>query len=38
LVPITAEVTAGAVAALDLGAGGQVWVTVKATEVDTYAA
>jgi len=36
--PITAEVTPAAVAALDLGAGGDVWVTVKATEVETYPA
>jgi molybdate transport system ATP-binding protein len=36
--PITAEVTAAAVADLDLGAGGDVWVTVKATEVEAYPA
>jgi molybdate transport system ATP-binding protein len=37
-VPITAEVTARSVAELDLGAGGDVWVAVKATEVETYPA
>jgi molybdate transport system ATP-binding protein len=34
--PIVAEVTAGAVAALDLVDGAAVWVAVKATEVDVH--
>ncbi len=34
--PIVAEVTPAAVAELDLGSGGAVWVAVKATEVDRY--
>ncbi|MDQ3974472.1 MAG: TOBE domain-containing protein, partial [Actinomycetota bacterium] len=34
--PIVAEVTPAAVAELDLGRGGPVWVSVKATEVDLY--
>ncbi len=38
VLPITAEVTAASVADLELGAGGTVWVSVKATEVDTYPA
>jgi molybdate transport system ATP-binding protein len=37
-VPLVAEVTPAAVADLDLGPGETVWVTVKATEVDVYAA
>ena len=35
-VPVVAEVTPAAVAALDLGSGGEVWVSVKATEIDLY--
>ena len=35
-VPIVAEVTASAVAALDLAAGGDVWVAVKATALRVY--
>lgn len=35
---ITAEVTPQAMAALDLGAGGSVWVSVKASEVAAYTA
>ena len=35
-VPLVAEVTAAAVAELHLADGGQVWASVKATEVDTY--
>jgi molybdate transport system ATP-binding protein len=35
-VPLTAEVTHGATAALDLAAGGEVWVAVKAAEVRAY--
>ena len=35
-VPLIAEVTVGAVSALHLADGGTVWVSVKATEVDTY--
>lgn len=37
-VPLVAEVTAGAVAELSLGDGGEVWVSVKATEVAVYPA
>ena len=37
-IPVVAEVTPGAVAELGLAAGGEVWVSVKATEVDVYAA
>lgn len=37
-VPLVAEVTPAAVAALDLADGGDVWVAVKATEVDVYPA
>ena len=37
-VPLVAEVTAGAVADLSLGDGGEVWVSVKATEVAVYPA
>jgi molybdate transport system ATP-binding protein len=36
--PITAEITPDARAALGLRMGSQVWVTVKATEIATYAA
>jgi molybdate transport system ATP-binding protein len=36
--PVVAEVTPAAVAALDLGVGGDVHVSVKATEVDLYPA
>jgi molybdate transport system ATP-binding protein len=35
-VPLIAEVTAAAVADLDLAAGGPVWAALKATEVDVY--
>jgi molybdate transport system ATP-binding protein len=37
-VPLVAEVTAGAVSALDLAAGGPIWATVKATDIDVYPA
>ncbi|MDP8978690.1 MAG: TOBE domain-containing protein, partial [Actinomycetota bacterium] len=37
-VPVVAAVTPAAVAALDLGRGGTVWVSVKASEVDLYPA
>jgi molybdate transport system ATP-binding protein len=37
-VPIIAEVTAGAVSDLDLTEGGEVWVSVKATEITVYPA
>jgi molybdate transport system ATP-binding protein len=36
-VPLIAEVTPAAVAALDLREGQEVWTAVKATEVETYA-
>ena len=36
--PVVAEVTPAAVAELRLGDGGEVWATVKATEVDAYPA
>lgn len=36
--PIVAEITSEAVAALRLDAGGEVWVSVKATEISTYPA
>ena len=36
--PIIAEVTPAAAAALDLAAAGEVWVSVKASEVDVYPA
>ena len=36
-VPIVAEVTATAVADLELGRGGGIWVSVKATEIDVFA-
>jgi molybdate transport system ATP-binding protein len=36
--PIVAEVTPAAVAALDLAGGGPVWVAVKATEIAVYPA
>ena len=35
-VPLIAEVTAAAVAELHLAEGGQVWASVKATDVDVY--
>ncbi|MGH8905624.1 MAG: ABC transporter ATP-binding protein [Egibacteraceae bacterium] len=38
LIPIVAEVTPAAVAALDLAAAGDVWVSVKATAIDLYPA
>ena len=34
--PITAEITQDARTALDLHAGSEVWVSVKATEIATY--
>ncbi|HUZ89433.1 MAG TPA: ABC transporter ATP-binding protein [Candidatus Acidoferrales bacterium] len=34
--PIVAEITPESVRALDLGAGGEVWVSVKASEISTY--
>ncbi len=37
-VPVVAEVTPAAVAELGLTGGGEVWVSVKATEVQVYAA
>jgi molybdopterin-binding protein len=37
-VPITAEITDAALRALALDEGAAVWATVKATEVDVYAA
>lgn len=36
--PIVAEVTPAAVAQLRLHEGGEVWVTVKATDVNVYPA
>jgi molybdate transport system ATP-binding protein len=36
--PVLADVTAAAVAELDLVAGAQVWVAVKATEISAYPA
>jgi molybdate transport system ATP-binding protein len=36
--PIVAEVTPAAVAALDLGIGGEIFASVKATEIDHYPA
>ena len=35
---IVADITPAAVAALHLDAGGEVWVSVKATEITTYPA
>jgi molybdate transport system ATP-binding protein len=35
-VPLVAEVTPAAVAALELREGQQVWTAVKATEIETY--
>ncbi len=35
-VPLIAEVTAAAVAELDLAAGGPIWAALKATEIDVY--
>ena len=37
-VPITAEITAGALAALELRPGDTVWASVKATDITTYPA
>ena len=37
-IPIVAEVTAAAVAELELANGGEVWVSVKAAEVEVYPA
>ncbi len=37
-IPLVAEVTPAAVADLALGPGGQVWATVKATDIDVYPA
>jgi len=37
-IPIVAEVTPAAVADLGLAAGGEVWMSVKATEVSVYPA
>ncbi|MGH9222351.1 MAG: TOBE domain-containing protein, partial [Acidimicrobiales bacterium] len=36
--PIVAEITPAAVAELDLAGGGDVWVSVKASEVEVYPA
>ncbi len=36
--PLVAEITPGALAALDLRPGDQVWATVKATDITTYPA
>ena len=36
--PLVAEVTRAAAAELEVDRGGAVWVTVKATEITTYAA
>jgi molybdate transport system ATP-binding protein len=36
-IPVVAEVTPASVTALDLGTGGEVWVSIKATEIDLYA-
>jgi molybdate transport system ATP-binding protein len=36
--PVLVDVTAGAVAELQLAPGSPVWLTVKATEVDVYPA
>jgi molybdate transport system ATP-binding protein len=36
--PLVAEITPDAVAALDLGSGGEVWAAVKATEIRVYPA
>ena len=36
VVPIVAEVTAAALAELELAAGGEVWVSFKASEADAY--
>lgn len=38
VLPVVAEVTPAAVAALDLGRGGTVWVAIKASEIERYAA
>jgi molybdate transport system ATP-binding protein len=37
-IPVTAEVSAAAVADLDLAEGREVWVSVKAAEVESYPA
>jgi molybdate transport system ATP-binding protein len=37
-VPIVAEVTPAAISDLDLAEGGEVWVSVKATEISVYPA
>jgi molybdate transport system ATP-binding protein len=37
-VPVTAEITPGALAALDLKPGDTVWASVKATDISTYSA
>ncbi|MGH8902456.1 MAG: ABC transporter ATP-binding protein [Egibacteraceae bacterium] len=37
-IPVVAEITPAAVAALDLARGGDVWVSIKATEVEVYPA
>jgi molybdate transport system ATP-binding protein len=37
-VPVTAEVTAAAVAELELAEGREIWVAVKASEVAVYPA
>ena len=34
--PVIAEVTASAVAELDLAAGGEVWLSLKATDIEVY--
>jgi molybdopterin-binding protein len=36
--PLVAEVTRAAAAELEVDRGGEVWVTIKATEISTYAA
>ena len=36
--PVVAEVTPASVRELDLAAGGEVWVAIKATEIDVYQA
>ncbi|MGH8932397.1 MAG: sulfate/molybdate ABC transporter ATP-binding protein [Egibacteraceae bacterium] len=35
-IPVVAEVTPAAVADLDLGRGGPIWVSIKATEIEVY--
>jgi molybdate transport system ATP-binding protein len=34
--PLVAEVTPGAIAALAIGVGDEVWVSVKATEINVF--